>query len=293
MSHFWRFGPYLEQVRNSEPFRSHWKWAYFLQGPRQQSNVEECAWWIQEGARPSQLIAPLKLFKKSGKKYLWFAGNIISTINAWALISTANALLITWSRRRYHVTNSLQSEQPNSHFSEQGKCHHHGWSKDPLLFWLKSSNTSNSFNSPLLLRFVPRGGRKRVFLRILPGLASLSKQSDFLNCNFQVFKSSERGGWSESPPSWQRRHVSFISYFSAQKFLKQDLDRYDLKPHKLKVEKHGRYVWCGCGLARTAQPLCDGTCQVNFTGELKSRPLKSVVVPLPQIYGLIGPPKSA
>ena len=81
MSHFWHFGPYLDQVRNSEPFWSHWKWAYFLQGPRQQSNVEECAWWIQEGARPSQLIAPLKLFKKSGKKYLWFAGNIISTIS--------------------------------------------------------------------------------------------------------------------------------------------------------------------------------------------------------------------
>ena len=76
------------------------------------------------------------------------------------------------------------------------------------------------------------------------------------------------------PPSLTRltRCEFALSWFCLFFSLKQDLARYDLKPHKLKVEKHGRYLWCGCGLARTAQPLCDGTCQVNFhykTAELK------------------------
>lgn len=36
---------------------------------------------------------------------------------------------------------------------------------------------------------------------------------------------------------------------------------YDNKPFKLRVEKYHEYVWCGCGWARTSQPLCDGACE--------------------------------
>merc|ERR1711971_246360 len=60
---------------------------------------------------------------------------------------------------------------------------------------------------------------------------------------------------------------------------------YDLKPHKLKVEKHGRYLWCGCGLARTAQPLCDGTCQnLNMRKLVKTGPVEYVAPETKEVW---------
>ena len=52
---------------------------------------------------------------------------------------------------------------------------------------------------------------------------------------------------------------------------------YDNKPHKIRVEKYGRYMWCGCGLARTEQPLCDFTCQnMNMAKLVKTGPVEYV-----------------
>jgi len=52
---------------------------------------------------------------------------------------------------------------------------------------------------------------------------------------------------------------------------------YDIKPHKLKVVKYGRYTWCGCGLARTEQPLCDKTCMnLNMAKLVKAGPVEYV-----------------
>lgn len=60
---------------------------------------------------------------------------------------------------------------------------------------------------------------------------------------------------------------------------------YDLKPHKLKVEKYGRYVWCGCGLARTAQPLCDGTCEnLNFRKLVKTGPVEYIAPETKEVW---------
>ena len=116
--------------------------------------------------------------------YMWFVENITVKCISSRMDST---VLVTWSRRLSHVTNALQSKQPNSHFSEQGKCHHHGWWGDLVLFSLKIFNTSRSFNSLLLLHYVPRGGRRRVFLRILPGLTlPLKKLSNMITPGFQI-----------------------------------------------------------------------------------------------------------
>ena len=203
----------LLQVSHHSVVISYINASTFLQGSRQQFNVEECAWWIQEGARPIQLIAAIKLLTRN-------VCDLLKISSAPSMLELSFLQwLHCWSRdlAACHVTNALQTEQPNSHFSEQGKCHHHGWwSGAPLLFWFKSFNTSSSFSSLLLLPCVPRGGRRRVSLPILLGLAPLSKQSNFLTCNLQVFKSSQRGGWYESPPPWQGRHVSWfqVSYFS-------------------------------------------------------------------------------
>jgi len=60
---------------------------------------------------------------------------------------------------------------------------------------------------------------------------------------------------------------------------------YDLKPHKLRVEKYGRYLWCGCGLARTAQPLCDLTCQnLNMTKMVKSGPVEFIAPETKEVW---------
>ena len=36
---------------------------------------------------------------------------------------------------------------------------------------------------------------------------------------------------------------------------------YDNKPQAVTVREGCSYTWCGCGMARTAQPFCDLTCQ--------------------------------
>ena len=52
---------------------------------------------------------------------------------------------------------------------------------------------------------------------------------------------------------------------------------YDNKPMKVRVEKYGRYQWCGCGLARTQQPFCDFTCQnLNFKRLVKTGPVEYI-----------------
>ena len=43
------------------------------------------------------------------------------------------------------------------------------------------------------------------------------------------------------------------------------------------VVKYGRYTWCGCGLARTEQPLCDKTCMnLNMAKLVKTGPVEYV-----------------
>jgi len=52
---------------------------------------------------------------------------------------------------------------------------------------------------------------------------------------------------------------------------------YDNKPLKINVKAGCLYTWCGCGLARTQQPLCDGTCEVLYMKKvMKGGPVKYI-----------------
>jgi len=52
---------------------------------------------------------------------------------------------------------------------------------------------------------------------------------------------------------------------------------YDNKPFKVRVEQHCKYLWCGCGLARTQQPFCDLSCQNLFMEKLvKTGPVEYI-----------------
>jgi len=52
---------------------------------------------------------------------------------------------------------------------------------------------------------------------------------------------------------------------------------YDNKPHKMTVQAGCSYTWCGCGLARTEQPLCDMACQNLYLAKiLKGGPVKYI-----------------
>merc|ERR1719369_1373719 len=52
---------------------------------------------------------------------------------------------------------------------------------------------------------------------------------------------------------------------------------YDNKPFKLRVEKYHLYTWCGCGWARTSQPLCDGACACHMNRKIvKGGPIRYI-----------------
>merc|ERR1719228_2667933 len=60
---------------------------------------------------------------------------------------------------------------------------------------------------------------------------------------------------------------------------------YDIKPHKLRVEQHCRYLWCGCGLARTEQPLCDLTCKnLNMKKVVTTGPVEYIATETKEVW---------
>ena len=60
---------------------------------------------------------------------------------------------------------------------------------------------------------------------------------------------------------------------------------YDNKPHKLTVQAGYSYTWCGCGLARTEQPLCDLACQnLHLNKLMKGGPVRYIAIETKQVW---------
>ena len=60
---------------------------------------------------------------------------------------------------------------------------------------------------------------------------------------------------------------------------------YDNKPHNLTVQAGCSYTWCGCGLARTEQPLCDLACQNLYLSKLmKDGPVRYIATQTKQVW---------
>ena len=60
---------------------------------------------------------------------------------------------------------------------------------------------------------------------------------------------------------------------------------YDNRPHKMTVKAGCTYNWCGCGMARTEQPLCDFSCQnLFFKKIMKGGPVKYVATETKEVW---------
>jgi CDGSH-type Zn-finger protein len=86
--------------------------------------------------------------------------------------------------------------------------------------------------------------------------------------------------WADkAKPAYSRRFRNPVQEVAGMKALgPEKTDHiYDLKPHKMRVVQYNRYRWCGCGLARTDQPLCDLTCKsLNMKKLVKAGPVEYI-----------------
>jgi len=60
---------------------------------------------------------------------------------------------------------------------------------------------------------------------------------------------------------------------------------YDNKPHKMTVRAGCSYTWCGCGMGRTEQPLCDLACTaLCFRKVIKGGPVRYIATETKEVW---------